>query len=290
MKNLKKTVIEYISILASCSIIAFAITAILKPNNLISGGVTGASILLEKVVNINYTYIFYFLSIIVLISTYFTLGKKQAEKIAIYSILLPSTIVVFDKMNLKFVENDIFLSCIYFGILIGIGAGITLKTGYSQGGTDSIAKIIHKKYLPFVGISQIILSADISIILLSTLIFDLRTALYGILTQVVIAKTIDVILFGFGSRKVKIEIISKESEVISKFIINEVRRGISTYEIKGGYTRKSKVKITCICTPREATMIKTFISKTDVQSFVYLTPILTVWGEGLGFESLMEEN
>jgi uncharacterized membrane-anchored protein YitT (DUF2179 family) len=290
MKNLKKMVIEYISVLVSCSIIAFAITAILKPNNLISGGVTGTSILLEKVININYTYIFYFLSIIVLISTYFTIGKKQAEKIAVYSILLPFTIVVFDKMNLKFVENDIFLSCIYFGILIGIGAGITLKSGYSQGGTDSIAKIIHKKYLPFVGISQIILSIDIFIILLSTFVFDLRTALYGILTQVVIAKTIDMILFGFGSRKVKIEIISKESEIISNFIINEIRRGISTYEITGGYTNENKVKVTCICTPREATMIKTFISKTDLQSFVYLTPILTVWGEGLGFESLMEEN
>lgn len=289
-KDLKELFIDYIVILLSSCIIAFAVTSILKPNGLIAGGLTGLSLILEKITGINYIYIFYFVSLLVLGITYIFLGKKEALKIIVFSILLPTTIVVFDKLNILFVENDIFLACIYFGVLIGIGAGITLRRGFSQGGTDTIAKIIHKKVLPFVSISQIILVTDVSVILLSSIVFDRNTALYAAISQVVLAKTIDLVLFGFGSRKVKLEIISKESEKIRDFIVNEAKRGVSRYDIKGGYTDEKRNKLVSICTPREATLIKSYISKTDLQAFVYMAPVISVWGEGVGFETLLEES
>ena len=115
-------------------------------------------------------------------------------------------------------------------------------------------------------------------------------ALYGILTQIIFIKAIDLVLFGFGSKNVKIEIISNENDLIIEYILNSLKRGISSYEIQGGYTNIKRQKIACICSPREAMLVKMFIAKIDSDAFVDVIPVVSVWGKGMGFESLLDES
>lgn len=282
-------VVDYIYILIGSILLAFAITSILTPNGLITGGITGISIIIGKIINIKYTYIYYALSILVLISARIFIGKREAIKILLLSILFPIILILFEPLNIHFVENDMILASIYYGVIGGIGVGLLLKRGFSAGGTDTIAKILHRKIFPFISISQILLGIDTAIIILSIYIFDRNTALYAILTQFVLMKSIDTVLFGFGSRKVKIEIISDEHEKIADYILNSVNRGISSFEIKGGYTNTYKTKIVCVCSPRESMIIKRFIAEVDHNAFVDVLPIISVWGKGVGFERIVDE-
>ncbi len=104
-------------------------------------------------------------------------------------------------------------------------------------------------------------------------------------------KTVDTILFGMGSRKVKIEIISDACDAISDYIMNEVKRGTSMYEIKGGYSNESKMKVVSVCSPRESMLIKRFIANLDPGAFVNVLPVSSVWGgEGIGFDALVDED
>lgn len=139
---------------------------------------------------------------------------------------------------------------------------------------------------PFISISEILLGIDIGIIASSLIVYDKKVALYAIISQIILIKVVDAVVFGLESKKVKVEIISNMNEKISGFILNEMKRGISTYDIRGGYMNIHRMKIVTICSPREAMLIKRFIAKVDVEAFVNVMPVISVWGRGVGFDSL----
>lgn len=284
-----KVFIDLLIVIIGCSISAFAITSILKPNGLITGGITGISLLFGKILNFDYTIIYYSLSILILIITRIVLGKKEALKIIIISLLFPLILIFFENFKFKFIEGDLLLASIYYAVIGGAGVGLILRRGFSFGGTDTIAKILHRKVFSFISISQILLVIDLLIIIGSAFIYGRIIALYSIINTFIAIKVIDIFIFGLGMKKVKIEIISKNEELISGYIINNIKRGFSIYHITGGYTNETKQKIVCICTPRESMLLRRFIANVDSSAFIDVLPVVSVWGDGLGFDRLVED-
>jgi uncharacterized membrane-anchored protein YitT (DUF2179 family) len=278
--NLKKLLIDFVFLSAGCAILAFGVTAILKPNGLITGGTAGFAIVIAGLTGINYAIIFYITTLIILVLTFVLLGKAEGFKIIMLSITFPAVLVIFEFLHFKFIESDLFLASIYFGVFTGVGVGLIFKRGYSLGGTDTLAKVARRKFLPFMSISQILLVIDVLIIASSLWIYEKKIALYGIIALYIFMKTVDVILFGFGSRKVKIEAISVRYTEISEFITHTIMRGTSISEIRGGYTNQTKRKVVSICSLRESMLIKRFIARIDPKAFVYVIPIASAWGTG----------
>lgn len=287
--DIKKIIADYFFVLVGCILVAFAISSILKPSGLVTGGITGISIIFEKLTGIKYTYIYYVLSLLVLLTAFITMGKREGFKIITLSVLFPLILIIFENLNISFIKNDMMLSSVYFGIVCGIGTGLMLKRGFSSGGTDTIAKILHKKIFTFVGLSEILLCIDATIIATSAIVYNLNVALYAIISQIISMKLVDLVMFGFDSKKVKIEIISDKHEEITQYILHQIVRGVTSCEIRGGYMNATRLKLQTICSPREAMLIKRFISDTDSDAFVNVVPVISVWGKGIGFDSLVEE-
>lgn len=288
--NLKKILFDFIFLSCGCIILAFGITAILRPNGLITGGTPGIAIVVAELTGINYTIIFYAATLIILVVTFAFLGTREGLKIILLSIVFPAVLVLFEFLHFEFIESDLFLASIYYGVFAGIGVGLIFKRGYSLGGTDTLAKILRRKALPFMSISQILLAIDVLVILSSLLIYEKNIALYGIIALYIFMKTVDIILFGLGSRKVKIEAISDRSDEISSFFLHTIRRGTSIYDIRGGYSNETRSKVVSICSPSKSMLIKRFIAHLDPKAFVYVIPIASVWGTGAGFYNLEGED
>ena len=289
-KSMEKKIKDLAYVFAGSVLVALGITSILKPNGLITGGITGTSLVLEKAIGIQYTYIYYFLSIIVLVSTYVFLGKKEGRKIIVFSLFFPLILIFFNKYQFNLVENDLFLASVFYGILAGGGTGLILKGGFSSGGTDTIAKIINRRLFRFMSISIIIASLDVIIIGFAAIIFDSRIALYALITQVVVMKAMEIVLYGFTSKVVKLEIISEKESEIEEYILKTLNRGISKYNIVGGYTSLTRVKLITICSMRESFLVRDAVSKIDSKAFVTVLPVHSVWGEGVGFDRLIMED
>lgn len=287
--DLKKNVLDCLLVTVGSILIAFAITSILKPNGLVTGGITGISIIIEKLIHIKYTYAYYLLSIVVLIAAWISIGKREGLKIITISIVFPLVLIIFEKLNFSFIKNDLMLASVYYGLICGIGSGLVLKRGYSMGGTDTVAKIFHRKIFTFISVSEILLYIDGAIIASSAIIYNLNIALYAIISQIILVTAIDAVLYGFGSKKVKLEIISSRHEDITNFILNDIKRGVTSYEVKGGYMNLERTKLLTICSPRESMLIKRYISQIDQDAFVDVLPVISVWGKGVGFDSLIEE-
>lgn len=281
--KLKKLLNSTIYLIIGCVITAFSVNYILKPNGLITSGITGLAIILEKYIFINYSYIYYFITFIILIVTYLLMGKKEIGRIIFLSILYPTVLLVMQNFEFKFIENDLLLASIYFSIFYGIGVGMILRKGFSFGGTDTIARILNKKFLPSINVSYIMLGLDGIIIIISAFTFGRNIALYSVISQLIVTRVCDYTMFGFGTKLYKLEIISCKYEEISEFIMFQLGRGVTVSNIKGGYTNYDKIQIESVCSPNQSIMIQKFIKEIDQAAFVKVSPIISVWGKGSRF-------
>jgi len=281
--NIKKFIYDTLYLTIGCFITAFSVNYILKPNGLITSGITGLAIILEKNMQINYSYIYYFLTLIILAITFVFMGKKEIFKIAFLSVLYPTVLLVMQNYQFKFVENDLLLASIYFSIFYGIGVGMILRKGFSFGGTDTLARILNKKLFPSVNVSYLMLFLDGFVIIIAAFVFGRNIALYSIISQLIVTKVCDYIMFGLGSKLYKLEIISDKYEEISKYIMFELKRGVTLVNIKGCYTNENKVQLVTVCSPTQSIMIQKFIKEKDTKAFVAILPIVSVWGIGNRF-------
>lgn len=287
---MNKKVMDYIVVYIGCLIQAFSIVCILRPNNLTVGGITGLSLTIGKIFNMNYTYIYYVICLLILVAARMVLGMREVKKIILLSTTYPVILILVNQIKFNFLHDtpDKILICIYYGIFMGIGTGLVLKRGFSQGSSDTVAKILHKKLFSFMGISQVLLCIDITILLISGFVFGRTAVLYAIIMQMVYSKTISVVLFGFGSSLVKVVIISSHLDKISTFMSETINRGYSIGYVYGGHNHVKRKKIISVCSLREAMLIKDFITKVDEDAFINIVPTISAWGKEDGLQNLKE--
>ncbi len=289
---MKKSWSEFIKEILSCIIgmifLAFTTATILEPSGLVMGGITGTSIISAKAFNVNYAYVFYALSVAILIITYLTIGSKEGHKIIFVSLTLPLFVLFFKSLHLNLAQDDIFLAAVFNGVLTGIGITFILKAGYSTGGTDTLGKIIKIKFLNHMSISNIFATIDILVLIASVFVFSINAALYGIITQYIMLKTINFLMYGKFNSLIKLDIISAEHEEIKNYILKEIGRGATISSVRGAYSDKSFTQLSCILSPRDSIKLKKYIAKIDEKAFVSVTQLSSVWGTAPGFSSIHE--
>ena len=285
----KKTVVDLLFLILASSIGAFSLTAVMLPNGLTCGGVSGIVRFIQHFIPIDFSILFYGGSIIILIIVTILLGLKEARKIVLMSILYPAVLVVFENIDYSLLEEkDVILAAIFCGVFFGVSSGIVFWRGYSFCGTDAIAKVLRKKLFPNTALSQILLVIDATIIICSAFIFGRNIALYALVTQAIFTKTVDFILYGFETKIVQLEIITRFTDEVTSYIINDIERGVSEVVITGGYTKTERKKLITLCSPRESILIKKFIARLDKNAFVTVVQVNTVWGNGEGFSDIGE--
>lgn len=288
--NLKKLGIDMLFILVGCSISAVSTIGILIPNGLTSGGVTGMVRIVQGFLNVNFSVLYYCFSITILIICAILLGMKEARKILLLTVTFPTILFIFEHFQFSILEEkDLFLAAIYCGVLGGICSGLVFSRGYSFGGTDTIAKIIQRKIMPHVALSQILLVIDACVIIGSGYLFGRNIALYALVTQVIFSKTVDFVMYGFETKAVQVEIITSKHDEVANYILNDISRGATNVMVTGEYTKISREKLVTVCSPRESILIKKFVAKIDKNAFVTVIHVDTVWGRGQGFNDIMKD-
>jgi len=288
--NIKKLGIDLLFIIAGCSISAFSTIGILIPNGLTSGGITGMVRIIQGFYYVDFSILYYGFAIVILVICAILLGLKEARKIVLLTIIYPSILFAFEQFNFSLLEEkDLFLAAIYCGVLGGICSGLVFSRGYSFGGTDTIAKIIQKRVMPHVGLSQILLVIDAVVIIGSGFLFGRNIALYALVTQVIFSKTVDYVMYGFDTKAVQLEIITSKHDDVADYILNDIGRGVSNVTVTGEYTKVARDKIITICSPRESMLIKKYVAKKDKDAFVTVIHVDTVWGNGEGFTDILKE-
>ncbi|MBK5253995.1 MAG: YitT family protein [Peptostreptococcaceae bacterium] len=290
-KSKRDIVLDIIFVLIGTGTIGFTISAVMIPNGLTSGGITGVARIVQEAFGISFAIIYYILLTSVFILVTVLLGFKEGKKLMLISVVLPTMILIFEKLDIKLLdEKDLMLAAVYCGVLFGIGLGLVFWRGYSTGGTDSIAQILKRKVFPFLDTSRILFIIDASVILISALVFGKNIALYALVTQYITMKLIDAVMYGFTTKLVQLDVITNIPEKLKDFVIENVARGVSSTEITGEYTGIKRRQLIIICSPRESMLVKRFLSTKDPNSMVTVTALNSVWGIGRGFKQIDKDD
>lgn len=281
-KEIKTFLIDLIFLLTGCISGGFASIGILIPNGLTSGGLTGIVRIIMSFCDVSFSVIYYALAVFIFVLGWIFLGKREARNIILLTFMYPSVVFVMERIpNLLLLEeSDLILAAIYFAVFDGISTGLILTRGYSFGGTDTIAKIIKKKLLPYVDMSKILLALNAVVVLASALVYGRNIALYALVMIVISTKVMDVVMFGLETKIVKVEVISNITDDIAAYIMNELERGVSIDTTIGAYTGAERKRLIVYCSPRESMIIRQFVAKHDAKALVTVLHIDTVWGDG----------
>jgi uncharacterized membrane-anchored protein YitT (DUF2179 family) len=267
---------EYIQIVLGSFISALGLTMFLVPNKIAAGGVSGLATVFHYLFNLPIGWTMLALNIPLFLSGVVFLGKGFGVKTLVGGLLFS----IFTEITVDFpvVTCDLMLSTVYGGTILGIGLGVVFKAGGSTGGTD-LAAIVLNHFIPSISIGQGVLIVDFFVIVLSGIAFDWELAMYACIALIISSKVIDLIQEGFNYAKA-VYIISAKSGEISQKILNEMERGVTFLEAKGGYTLDSKDIILCVITRLEVSRLKDVVYKIDPQAFIIIHDVHEVLGEG----------
>lgn len=271
---------QYLTVLIGCIIQAFAISCILKPNDLVVAGITGWAIVLEHWIHIPYTYIYYVTVLCILLSAYLVLGKRAAKRIVFLSLTYPLLLIVANALSFNFIDEgtEKIVICIFYGVFMGFGTGLVLKEGFSQGSSDTLAKVIHKLWGHGLTLPQMMLAIDVFILLISLTVFSKVTVLYALIIQFTYSKVISFVLFGGNMRIVKMVIISKNVEAIKQLLDDELEVG---YSLDYVVNKKGEVmeRIISVLPFRDAAQTRERAQQVDPNVFINFVPTLEAWGK-----------
>ncbi len=208
------------------------------------------------------------------------LGKGFIIKTIIATFLYSKFIDIFE--NFGVFTTDRLLSCLYGGILIGIGLALVLKANSSTGGTDLIAYII-QDFNSNIKISNIIMIVDILVVFANIITFrEIEIGLYSAIAIFIVGKMLDIVFEGINFCKL-IYIISDKSEEILESINLDANKGATALYGKGSFSKKNKMIIMCVTKRRGVDKIKIVSKKVDPSSFIIITDAREVYG--LGFKN-----
>ncbi|MFA5646735.1 MAG: YitT family protein [Bacteroidales bacterium] len=181
--------------------------------------------------------------------------------------------------------DDVLLSAIFGGVLVGFGLGLIFKTKATSGGSDIIAMIIAKYTRMSLG--QLMIYVDSAIVLLALVAFkDWKIPLYSWLVIYITGKVIDMTIQGVSYDKT-LFIISDEYEQIRQKLIYDMDRGGTLINGIGMYEGKEKKIIFTNVSRREVYMIRDLIEKIDTNAFITVIDANEILGNG--FKPIKED-
>ena len=183
---MKKIIVEILGTIIGSAVMAIGIALFLLPNQLSSGGVSGLATICYYVLNIPMGIVILSINIPLFLIAIWKLGKDFFIKSIIGTVSLSVFIDLLDKV--KPLTHDIFLACIYGGILTGLGSAIILKSHSSTGGSEMISNIL-KKFKPNIRMSYVIMIFDIIVVTLNIIFLKkLEIGLYSAIAIYIMGK------------------------------------------------------------------------------------------------------
>jgi len=278
--DIRQQIKEYVLSTFGVILTALGLVVFFIPNNIAAGGASGISMILHRIVpSVPIGVWLYMVNALLFLLGFLIVGKNFSFKTIYSTFALNFFIDFFDRvLNIpKYQEQDLMLAVFFGDVLAAIGMAITFANNSSTGGTDIIAKILTKYFHTPMGTTLLIV--DFAIGITAGFAFDIRTGMYSLLAIIINGITIDFVLKGL-ELSVTMMIISKRSEEVKKYILENLGRGATILKASGTYSGKDIDVLYVALRRRELGEVLHLIKNIDKDAFVIVTEARYVLGEG----------
>lgn len=274
---IKKKIAEYGSIVFGLAMVAFAISTIIAPNQIVQGGVSGFAVVMQYLTTVPISITNFAVNLILIIIGIKILGKTFIVKTLAAAAILSAFIELFSYVPA--ITDDRLLAAIFGGVIYGTGIGITLVKGASSGGTDIVGRIF-QHFFPHMSIGKLLMIIDGCVILVGFIAFrDLTIVLYGIITLFVSTFSIDYLIKKINVSKIAF-VISEKGEDITEKLISTSPRGVTVIDATGAYSKSRKFVLMCAIKEREMPAFQKKIEEIDPEAFTVFCESQSIIGNG----------
>lgn len=285
---MKDSLLNVLLILIGNFLIALAVTCLIVPNNILSGGLAGIAVAIQPLLPFVDTTTFISIATIVLfIAGTICLGKEFLVKTLISAISYPIFLNVLTILvkDIQFTDSPLIAS-IYTGVLVGVGIGLVFRTGSSTGGVDIVALLAEKYFRIPSHIGCFII--DGATVILGITTYSIHAAMIGLISVFVTSMMIDKTI-SFGGQKTKsVLIISEKYEEILKKITQDIDRGATLLHGEGGYGRRDKEVILCVIENKQYPRLNVSVNEIDKNAFLIVQDAQEVRGNGFTYYKEIE--
>lgn len=277
-KKIAKFIGRYIVITFAACIYAVGISMFLDPNNLAPGGLTGAAVILTRIIPITLGTLIVIMNIPIMILGAWKFGARFTLS-TLYTLVVSSAFMeVFERMGYV-VTHDKILAALVGGTLMGAGMGLCLRMETTTGGIDIIIKVLRQKYRQ-VKSGEMYLIIDGLILAAAALYFkDIEVSMYAGVAIVVSTYILDKVLYGSDEAKL-VYIVSNKRKIIATRMMVELNMGVTLVEGKGAYNMENTEVIMCVMHKQNLKKVRNLVSEVDPEAFMIVSSATEVFGEG----------
>lgn len=273
----KEFLFTHLSLIFGNALVAYATNAVILKFNLVPAGITGISVIISYISGINSIALIY----LVINIPIFILGwKEMSNKFIVTSLIGLAYYIFMLEITKQYslpisIENDIFLSIFFGGMMAGVGSGLYLRYGGS-GGSDILSFVVRKKL--GVGLGTTIGAIICFNLLANFILQDIRTSLVSAAYTMVMLFFIGKTQSGFSQRSA-VFIISSKSEEISTKLNEKLERSSTLLKTVGSYSKKESHMIYTIINLIELGRLKQAVHDIDPDALVSIFNTREVVGQ-----------
>lgn len=285
----KKDISKILLVVVSALLSAITLKLFIQSSGMLTGGVTGVSIIIARVVSkftdltmqeesVIYSVLYFVFNIPIFILGFKNVGKKFSifsfMNAALCSLFVP--LIPFSVLDLMvdIMANRLLVSIIA-GILSGVAGTIAFSNGFSGGGTDIISMYISNKKRKNIAVYTFVL--DAIVLLTAFIIFkDLNSLVYTIIYSFVRSVVINILYK--RNKRMLIQIVTEKGDLIAESLIKNDYRTSTITKVKGAYSNEVKQQIDIVISGSELKEYLKIIKELDPSSFVIVTDVKEIYG------------
>ena len=271
-------------------IAAAAVYYFLMPSNLIIGSITGLSMVISGLfglagLTVKVSVVVTIINALLLVMAWFLIGREFGAKTVYTALILGLFIEFWEKVlpvsrimepGATSVMGDPWFDLLCFVLVLSASQTILFNINASTGGLDILAKIVNK-YLHF-DIGTSVTVAGALICCTAFFINPFRLVIIGLIGTWINGLALDYFTASLNRRK-RVCIISSRYEELRKYIIEELQRGCSLYNVTGGYNGHQNIEIQALLTQDEFASLMNFMKKNDIHGFITAGNVSEIYGD-----------
>lgn len=273
---------DYAQIVLGSFLMAASFALFFLPRDIAPGGVTGLATVLASFWPVRVGLLSFAINVPLFIAGWRTVSLRFAVRSFLAMTLLS---VFIDLLPQTDISQDMLLAAVFGGVVEGAGLGLVVRGGATTGGTDMMAKMVHRRW-PFLSIGMLIMLLDGTVVCVAGCRFGLPAALWALIAVTVTSAVMDVVIKGFNTA-MQFLIISSASERIVSRIHSEMGRGCTRILARGTFSGQEVGLLLCVVSRIEAFRLRNLIAQEDECAFVTISDVQKAMGEG--FEGIQEE-
>ena len=285
-KQLFGRVSDYFFLAAGPVIAATAAALFYTPARITGGGATGVGTIFFYLFGFDQGIVMMCVNVPLILLGMKVFGWRYGIKTLIGSTLLSIWTTVIGRMTAYSGVLDtsddinILLSAIYGGVLMGVGIGLTMKSGCNTGGTDIVAQVIAHYFPVSVGSVEFIFNA--AVVSCGGIFLGLQPMLFAIIAMYLSSQLVNFVVMNFGTKLAKSVYIfsSEHTPEISRRVIAELHHGGTVFHGTGIYTSKTRSMLLVIVPNNQMNTIMKIVHEEDPKAFVFVTEAYEVLGRG----------